>query len=240
MGKLHIISRSSQPFSDRREAGILLGNELKKRELEKENPVVVAILRGGIIVARKVALILNCDLDIALSRKLGAPFNPELAIGAISENGDLFINEMIAAQVGATDLFINREKAEQAEVIAKRIKYFRRDFPKISLKGKYVIIIDDGIATGATMQATIWSINHENPRKLLVALPVGPEDSLKRLTKDVDEVICLQVPEFFSAVGQFYFKFEQTEDEEVLQILKEEKQRASDENRVIEKVGRAV
>jgi len=237
MGKLHIISRSSQPFPDRREAGILLGSELKTLELERENPIVVAILRGGIIVARKVALILNCDLDIALSRKLGAPFNPELAIGAISENGTLFLNEMIAAQVGATDFYIKREVAEQSEVIAERIKYFRKDFPKINLKGRYVIIVDDGIATGATMQATLWSINQENPRKLMVALPVGPEDSLSRLSKDADDVICLRVPEFFSAVGQFYFKFEQTEDEEVLQILNEEKARAGDENRIIKKVG---
>ena len=237
MGKLHIISRSSQPFPDRRAAGILLGNELKTLELERENPIVVAILRGGIIVARKVALILNCDLDIALSRKLGAPFNPELAIGAISENGTLFLNEMIAAQVGATDFYIKREVAEQSEVIAERIKYFRKDFPKINLKGRYVIIVDDGIATGATMQATLWSINQENPRKLMVALPVGPEDSLRRLSKDADDVICLRVPEFFSAVGQFYFKFEQTEDEEVLQILNDEKARAGDENRIIKKVG---
>jgi predicted phosphoribosyltransferase len=237
MGKLHIISRSSQPFPDRREAGILLGSELKTLELERENPIVVAILRGGIIVARKVALILNCDLDIALSRKLGAPFNPELAIGAISENGTLFLNEMIAAQVGATDFYIKREVAEQSEVIAERIKYFRKDFPKINLKGRYVIIVDDGIATGATMQATLWSINQENPRKLMVALPVGPEDSLRRLSKDADDVICLRAPEFFSAVGQFYFKFEQTEDEEVLQILNEEKARAGDENRIIKKVG---
>jgi predicted phosphoribosyltransferase len=237
MGKLHIISRSSQPFPDRREAGILLGSELKTLELERENPIVVAILRGGIIVARKVALILNCDLDIALSRKLGAPFNPELAIGAISENGTLFLNEMIATQVGATDFYIKREVAEQSEVIAERIKYFRKDFPKINLKGRYVIIVDDGIATGATMQATLWSINQENPRKLMVALPVGPEDSLRRLSKDADDVICLRAPEFFSAVGQFYFKFEQTEDEEVLQILNEEQARAGDENRIIKKVG---
>ncbi|HVO67718.1 MAG TPA: phosphoribosyltransferase family protein [Syntrophales bacterium] len=237
MGELRIISRSSQPFSDRREAGVLLGDELKNLELEKEDPIVVAILRGGIIVARKVALILNCDLDIALSRKLGAPFNPELAIGAISENGALFLNKMIAAQVGATDLFINREKTEQLKVIAERVNYFRRNFPKINLKGRYVIIVDDGIATGATMQATIWSIHQENPRRLMIALPVGPEDSLRRLTKDADEVICLRVPEYFAAVGQFYFKFEQTEDEEVLQILNEDEQRSRNEKRTIEKVG---
>ncbi len=237
MGEMHIISRDSQPFSDRKEAGMLLGNKLKNLELEKENPVVVAILRGGIIVARQVALMLNCDMDIALSRKLGAPFNPELAIGAISENGTLFLNEKIAAQVGATDFYIKREVAEQSEVIAERIKYFRKDFSKINLRERYVIIVDDGIATGATMQATVWSINQEDPRRLMVALPVGPEDSLRRLTKDADDVICLRVPEFFSAVGQFYFKFEQTEDEEVLQILSEEKKRARNENRIIKKVG---
>ncbi|MGZ6209183.1 MAG: phosphoribosyltransferase, partial [Syntrophales bacterium] len=95
MGKLHIVSRSSHPFSDRREAGILLGNELKKLGIEKEEPAVVAILRGGIIVAREVVRTLKGDLDIVLSRKLGSPFNPELAIGAISENGELFINERI-------------------------------------------------------------------------------------------------------------------------------------------------
>jgi predicted phosphoribosyltransferase len=223
MGKLHIISRSSHPFSDRKEAGILLGNELKKLGIEKEKPAVVAILRGGIIVAREVVRILKGDLDIVLSRKLGSPFNPELAIGAISENGELFINERIASQIGIQPKYIEQEKRKQQAVIAERVSYFRKDFPKINLKERYVIIVDDGIATGATMEATVWSIKEEKPRTLMVALPVGPEDSLSRLANDADFVLCLRVPEFFSAVGQFYQKFDQTEDEEVRQVLIEER-----------------
>lgn len=223
MGKLHIVSRSSRPFFDRKEAGVLLGNELKKLGIDKEKPAVLGILRGGIIVAREVVRILTGDLDIVLSRKLGSPFNPELAIGAISENGELFINERIASQIGIRAQYIEEEKKKQQKVIAERVSYFRKEFPKINLKGRYVIIVDDGIATGATMEATVWSIREEKPQTLMVALPVGPEDSLQRLANDADLVLCLKVPEFFSAVGQFYQRFDQTEDEEVRQVLIEEK-----------------
>jgi len=223
MGKLLIISRSSHPFADRKEAGILLGGELKKLGLEKENPVVVSILRGGIVVGREVARLLKGDLDIALSRKLGSPFNPELAIGAISEGGELFMNERIASQIGVRSQYIEQEKKKQLEMIAERVSYFRKDFPKMSLRERYVIVVDDGIATGATMEATVWSIREEKPRTLVVALPVGPEDSLKRLANDADQVLCLRVPEFFAAVGQFYRRFDQTEDGEVLRILAEER-----------------
>jgi len=223
MGKVHIVSRSSRPFSDRKEAGVLLGNELKKLGVDKEKPAVLGILRGGIIVAREVVRILRGDLDIVLSRKLGSPFNPELAIGAISENGELFINERIASQIGIRSQYIEEEKKKQQKVIGERIAYFRKEFPKINLKGRYVIIVDDGIATGATMEATVWSIREEKPKTLMVALPVGPEDSLQRLADDADFVLCLKVPEFFSAVGQFYQRFDQTEDEEVRQVLIEER-----------------
>ncbi len=223
MGKLHIISRSSRPFFDRKEAGTLLGTELKELGIEKERPLVVAILRGGIIVGREVVRILKCDLDVALSRKLGSPFNPELAIGAISEKGELFINERIASQIGIRAEYIEEEKKKQQKVIAERVSYFRNDFPRIDPQERFVIIVDDGIATGATMEATVWSIREEKPRTLMVALPVGPEDSLARLANDADYVLCLRVPEFFSAVGQFYNRFDQTEDEEVLQVLMEER-----------------
>ena len=223
MGKLHIVSRSSRPFSDRKEAGVLLGNELKKLGIDKEKPAVLGILRGGIIVAREVARILQGDLDIVLSRKLGSPFNPELAIGAISENGELFINERIASQIGIRAQYLEEEKKKQQKVISERVSYFRKEFPKINLKGRYVVIVDDGIATGATMEATVWSIREEKPQTLMVALPVGPEDSLHRLANDADFVLCLKVPEFFSAVGQFYQRFDQTEDEEVRQVLMEER-----------------
>jgi predicted phosphoribosyltransferase len=229
MGELHIISRSARPFPDRKEAGRLLGESLKNLAWSKENPVVLGILRGGIIVAREVARILESQLDIILSRKISAPLNPELALGAISENGDSFLNEEIVGRTDTPSSYIDEQKEGQLQIIKERIEYFRKGFPKIKLTGRQVIVVDDGVATGATMVATIWSVKRENPRKLVVALPVGPEDSLRQLSEEVDSVICLRVPELFSAVGQFYSKFEQTGDEEVLQIINEEKDRITNE-----------
>jgi predicted phosphoribosyltransferase len=230
MGELHIISRSSRLFQDRKEAGRLLGENLKMMAWTKESPVVLGILRGGIIVAREVARILEGQLDIILSRKISAPLNPELAIGAISENGDLYLNEDLVSRTDAPSSYIDEQKEGQLGIINQRIKYFRKDFPKIKLAGRQVIITDDGVATGATMLASIWSVKRENPRKVVVALPVGPEDSLWQLAQEVDLVVCLRSPEFFAAVGEFYFKFEQTGDEEVLQIINEEKDRYTDES----------
>ena len=203
----------------------------------KENPVVLGILRGGIIVAREVARILESQLDIILSRKISAPLNSELAIGAISENGDLFLNQDIVGRADAPSSYINEQKEGQLRIIDERIKYFRKDFPKIKLTGRQVIIIDDGVATGATMLASIWSVKRENPQKLVVALPVGPEDSLWQLAQEVDLVVCLRAPEFFSAVGQFYLKFGETGDEEVLQIINEEKDRSINEPAKAERSG---
>ncbi len=204
---------------------MLLGAELKSRGVDKENPLILGILRGGMVVARELARALKGDLDLALSRKLGAPFNPELAIGAISESGDLFLNKRIASHVGADASYIAQEKERQIEVISQRVAYYREDFPPIAPRGRYVVITDDGVATGATMQACLWAVRKENPRSLLVALPVGPEDSLRTLSEDADEIICLRVPDSFAAVGQFYHRFDQTEDEEVRTLLSDARKR---------------
>jgi predicted phosphoribosyltransferase len=203
----------------------------------KEDLVVLGILRGGIIVAREVARILESRLDIILSRKISAPLNSELAIGAISENGDLFLNEDIVGRTDAPNSYIAEQKEGQLQIINERIKYFRKDFPRIKLTGRQVIITDDGVATGATMLASIWSVKRENPRKLIVALPVGPEDSLWQLAQEVDLVVCLRSPELFTAVGQFYSKFDETGDEEVLQIINEEKDRNINESAKAERSG---
>lgn len=224
-GKLTILSRESRPFADRIEAGSLLAKELLRTGAAGERPVVLGILRGGIVVAREIALRLKCPLDLVLARKLGAPGNPELAIGAITEHGHLFLNRPLAAQVGADAAYLEREQTDQLAVIARRVGLFRREFPKLPLAGRNVILTDDGVATGATMQAAIWAVNHERPRRLLVALPVAPADSLESLARDADELLCLRVPAFFSAVGQFYVRFAQTEDAEVLAILREERTR---------------
>jgi len=219
MGRLSILSQSQHAFKDRKEAGKILAQQLNG--FKKSNPVVLGIPRGGLIVAKEVADFLCAQLDIVLSRKLGAPGNPELAIGAISEDGKLFLNEVLAAQLDTHNTYIQKEKEYQLAEIKRRTKLFRTVRPKVSLKQRTVIITDDGVATGATMQAATWAVRQEGADKVIVALPVGPQSTLTRLAEDTDQVICLKAPVLFSAVGQFYDCFDQTEDEEVINILKE-------------------
>ncbi|MCX6012432.1 MAG: phosphoribosyltransferase family protein [Chloroflexi bacterium] len=160
-------------------------------------------------------------MDIILAHKLRAPDNPELAIGSVSENGKLFMNELVISRMGIYDDYIQYEKSIQMSEIQRRISLFRCIRPEIPLEGRTVILTDDGVATGATFQAALWSIRTEKPEKLIAALPVGPEDTVHRLAEDCDEMICLSTPPFFSAVSQFYRQFEPVEDEEVIGILKE-------------------
>ncbi|MFQ6034558.1 MAG: phosphoribosyltransferase [Sedimentisphaerales bacterium] len=223
MGTLRIISHSSKPFSGRIEAGRLLAGQLS--EFRSQKPAVLGIPRGGIIIAQQIADVLEADLDIILSHKLGAPGNPELAIGAVCEDGKLFIDQRISSYVGADGDYIEQEKARQLQQIARRIERYREVLPKLPLQAKVVIITDDGVATGATMQAALWAVRQERPQKLVAALPVGPEDTLKKLAEDADETICLQAPPFFSALSQFYSQFAQVEDEELLEILEAESER---------------
>ncbi|RZN43933.1 MAG: phosphoribosyltransferase [Methanophagales archaeon ANME-1-THS] len=220
MNTVRIVSRSSAPFSDRVEAGELLGRELQK--FRGQSAVVLGIPRGGVIVAREVARALQAELDIMLSRKLGAPGNPELAIGAISEDGKLFLNTMLLSRVDAESRYIQQEKARQLAEIERRTALYRNIRPKVPLEGKLVIVTDDGVATGATMQAALWTVRQEGPKKLIAALPVGPEDTVMRLANDADELICLRSPPLFEAIGQFYKRFDQVGDEAVVEILKEE------------------
>lgn len=223
MPNLRVVSHSDQPFQDRREAGQLLGRELI--QLRGLGPVVVGIPRGGIIVARELARVLDADLDVALSRKLRTPGHEELAMGAVAEDGKLFLNEVVIRELGVSGAYIQREKAEQLVEIARRANLVRQVIAKVSLRDRLAIVTDDGVATGATFQAALWSVRQENPERLIAAIPVGSEESLARLAEDADETICLRVPPFFSAVGQFYIRFEPVEDEEVLQALREEQQR---------------
>ena len=165
-----------------------------------------------------------------LSRKLGAPGNPEFAIGAISEDGKLFLGEAIRERMGDyQDLlgYVEREREKQYAEIAKRIARYRDVRPKVPLKGKVVIVTDDGIATGATMQASLWSARREEPEKLIAAAPVASLDAMERIADDADEAIALKVPPYFQAVGQFYTSFGQTTDEEVISILRESVERGT-------------
>jgi predicted phosphoribosyltransferase len=214
---LRILSRSDKPFKDRIEAAELLAHELK--DFKGQDVVVLGIPRGGVLVAERIASQLGADLDIVFSHKLGAPGNPELAIGAVSENGQVFLDEVLSRQVGATDSYIQKEKQRQLIQIQRRAQQYRKFKPKVSLKSKIVIVTDDGLATGATMQTALWACRQECPRRLIAAIPVGPQDRLRKLTKDADETICLRTPPFFAAVGQFYLHFEQVRDEDLLEIL---------------------
>ncbi len=226
MGRLRIISQSGEPFIDRAEAGGLLADELKK--YRGGGTVVLGIPRGGIVIARRIADKIGASLDIVLSRKLGAPGNPELAIGAVSEDGKLFLRyDMISDEEARESRYMQDEKARQVSEIKRRIALYRKIHPKISLKGRMVIVTDDGLATGATMQAALWSAKQEAPKKLVAAVPVAPRDTAERLSRDADEMIVLRVPDTFAAVGQFYARFDQVEDEEVLKILKEDHERTN-------------
>jgi putative phosphoribosyl transferase len=223
MGTLRIISDSSEPFTNRTEAGRLLAEQMEN--LGGKNTVALGIPRGGVIIANEIALGLKARMDVVLAHKLGAPLNMELAIGAVSESGFLFVNKSMAAYAGADNRYIEQEKARQLQDIAHKVKSYRAVLPKIPLEGKVVIITDDGVATGATMQAALWAVRQEKPRKLVLALPVGPRDSVTKLSEDADESICLRTPPQFDALSRFYLEFGQVEDEQLMQLFENENKR---------------
>lgn len=196
---------------------MLLGEKL--REFNLKNVVVLGIPRGGVIVAREIADKLKCPLDIILVHKIGAMHHQEMAIGAIDENGKIMLNHQLAAQTGADKAYLEGEKQKQISQINRRKDRFRKIHPKVSLQGKTVILTDDGVATGATMQAAIWLVKEENPSWVIVALPVGPPESLEPLADQADQVLCLRVSDSFYAVSQFYTCFDQISDEEVEKTL---------------------
>ena len=183
--------------------------------------VVLGIARGGIVVAKEISGLLDAQLDIVLSRKLGAPGNAELAIGSVCEKGRFFLNKDLAWRVGADENYIEAERARQSAEIKNRAQRFREAKEKVSLKNKIVVVTDDGVATGATMQAALWDISQEKPNKLIAAVPVGSKESLESLSGYADEVMVLRLPDSLGAIAQFYIDFDQTSEEEVLKILKE-------------------
>lgn len=220
MSKITVLSKSDEPFRDRSEAGKLLGAALKR--FQGRETLVLGIPRGGVVVAREAASLLDSVLDVVLSRKLGSPHNPELAIGAISESGKVFLDESIAGHTGAGKEYVKREAARQFAEIRRRAEIFRKILPKAPSKDKTVIIVDDGLATGATMQASLWAARQEKPALLVAASPVASAEALERIAGYCDEAVSLRLPDLFGAVGQFYTNFDQTSDEEVIDILKEE------------------
>lgn len=220
MGTLHIISRKDQPFTDRADAGHRLCEYLERYKNGKV--VVLGILRGGVILAREIAFTYDWEMDLIFVRKLRMPGNPELALGAISENGNVVLDKTLTWQLMVPENHIETETERVMSEISRRIELYRKIKPKVDLAGKTVIVTDDGVATGSTMQASLIALREEHPKRLIAALPVGPEDTVLKLSKYCDEIICLRVPPFFQAVGQFYLSFEQVNDEELVDLLKQD------------------
>jgi predicted phosphoribosyltransferase len=222
-GDLRIISKTGEPFEDRVEAGERLAEELQS--YRDSYAVVLGIPRGGVIIAAEIAGGISADMDVILAHKLCAPGNSELAIGAVCEDGTDFIIKDIAFGAGADNRYIQLEKKRQQQELKRKIDMYRRVLPKIPLAGRTVIVTDDGVATGSTTQAALWAIWKEKPKRVVLALPVGPEDTLACLSHAADETVCLMAPPIFQAIGQFYQQFYQVEDEQVMQILEEESKR---------------
>jgi predicted phosphoribosyltransferase len=220
MGQVRIIERTEKPFANREQAGQLLALALD--DLRGQHPLILGIPRGGLIIARELARVLDGEIDIALARKLRAPSNPELAIGAMSEDGHAFVDNSLLRYLGVSDAVLEREKERVQLEIDTRRELYRGAREKVPLAGRIVVVADDGLATGATMRAALWAARKEGPAKLICAVPVGAEATVEDLAEQCDELICLRVPMFFGAVGQFYVHFDQTEDDEVLKILREE------------------
>lgn len=206
-------------FKDRRDAGILLAKKLE-RFRGNVDAVIIGLPRGGVVVAYEVASALGLPLDVIVPRKIGAPDNPEFAIGAMSEEGEgVFDTETISLYNISRDYIVQETEKEKGEA-ERRMKRFRSDRPLLDLSGKTAILVDDGIATGATMRAAIRSAKAKHADNIIVAAPVIAPDSLKRIRGEADEVVYLEAPEFFAAVGQCYETFPQTEDEEVIALLR--------------------
>lgn len=204
-------------FKNRTEAGEKLAHHLK--EYADKDVIVLSIPRGGVVVGYEIAKEFNCPLDVIIPRKIGAPNNPEFAIGAVSLDGAFILNPEINKEILDKE-YLKKEIEKQREEIKRRFKIYRGEKPFPDLNNKIVILTDDGIATGSTMLLAVKSLK-EKAKKIIIAVPVAPIDTYNRFLKIVDHFICLYLPEFFYAVGQFYEDFRQTTDEEVIKLLKE-------------------
>ncbi len=203
-------------FSDRNEAANMLAEKLNN--YKGKNPLILAIPRGAVPMAKVIADKLGGTYDVVLVRKLRAPYQPELAIGSVDESGWTYIADY-AASTGADSKYINAEKQAQMDTINKRRAQYTPIRPPIDPAGRVVIVIDDGLATGATMISALHGLHRRNPARLICAVPVSPPDTLNKVAEFADEVVCLEAPGDFQAVGQFYAYFPQVEDEEVIETL---------------------
>jgi putative phosphoribosyl transferase len=223
-------------FNNRREAGRRLATRLAETlaPLQDAAPLVVlALPRGGVPVAAEIAARLDAPLDVIIARKIGAPWQPELAIGAVAEAGaeagaeggkgegaaETVWNRRIIGELGLREESLERRRAEKLQEVRQRAALYRAGRPAVALEGRDVILVDDGIATGATTEAALRALRRLRPRRIILAVPVAPEDTLARLRKLADEVVCLAQPADFYAIGAYYRDFTQVKDAEVIRDL---------------------
>lgn len=205
-------------FVDRYDAGKKLAPLLAKYK-GQQDVRVIGLARGGVVVAYEVAVYLEATLDVICPRKVGAPFNPELALGAVTETGDGYFNEKLITALSVSGAYLKEECAKESERAKKRLALFRNNRPPLQIAGKTVLVVDDGIATGATMKAAILALRKERVAKIVVAVPVSSPDTAHEIKALCDEFVCIDLPGTFQAVGMYYQNFSQTDDDEVVALL---------------------
>jgi putative phosphoribosyl transferase len=203
-------------FADRVDAGRRLAEALG--HLQGEDVVVLGVPRGGVEVAAEVARSRGWPLDIVIPRKVGAPTNPELGLGAVAP-GVRVLDERMIRQLGVSDEYLEREIADQEAEIRRRTETYRGDRPPVEVAGKVAVVVDDGVATGGTSAAALRWAREQGASRVVLAVPVAPREAVARLSKEADEVVCLATPDPFFAVGQWYEAFPQTSDREVVALL---------------------
>lgn len=206
-------------FKDRKQAGELLAEEVARHGYA--DPVVFGLPRGGVPVAAEVAAKLKAPIDVILVRKIGAPTQPELAIGAVVDGAtpEIVRNEELIRELGIPDEVVREEAQRQLEIIEARRKLWVAGRERVPVRGRTAIIVDDGIATGATVRASLHALKRQGSKRTVVATPVAPMQAVEALRQEADDVVCLETPEYFGAIGFFYLDFSQVSDAEVSRLL---------------------
>lgn len=209
------------PFNDRTVAGRLLGARLAQLKLER--PVVLALPRGGVPVGLEVARALDAPLDLLLVRKIGVPWQPELAVAAVMDGDEpiVVIEPHVRAETGVQQDYIDRRAREELAEIERRRRAYLEDRAALSVTGRTAIVVDDGIATGTTVRAALRGLRRRAPARLVLAVPVAPPDAVAALRAEVDDLVCLVQPDYLGAIGYFYRDFHQLSDDEVIGLLRQ-------------------